>query len=535
MLVLGGLLQAAAFPPSPLAPFIFIGFLPALAVLELKALPGRRPYLRTLGYLYVQFFVWNLAVAYWLMLTALKVEGGEALVSFFGGFMASALNPILMSLPFLIYIWLRRRGLPLGWALLGLGLAWLTFEHLHFRWDLTWSWLTLGHALSAYPWYLQYLEFTGILGASALIVAVNLLLFYRGLRLQQGLPNTRAGLAMLGGLLLLPLALYPLLTHPGRSIYDSYATLRVRIVQPNIDPYEKFRMSPLGTVKGFVEQIDKGLPPATQLVVLPETAIPSHVPEEELTDHPLTNPLIACAQRHKMGILIGYHPVRYYEQGRDEIPVSANPVAPGVYYDSFNGASILGVEKPLVYKKSKLVPFIERAPFMEDLAFLGKMGIDIGGGFGAYGLPDSVHNLYLADGTPIAPLICYESQFADFVAQLVGQGATLLTAITNDGWWGQSSGYVQHAQLARLRAIETRRDVARSANTGISGFIDARGYYTQELGWGVKGCLDGTVQLRRGHTLFVRLGSWPGWLALFGLIFVVGWTFIRPKISPQQQ
>ncbi|MFO0485418.1 MAG: apolipoprotein N-acyltransferase [Sphingobacteriia bacterium] len=532
LLLLGGLLQAAAFPPSPLAPLIWLGFLPVLAVLERRVISPpparlRRQLWRTLRYGYVQFVVWNLLCCYWLMLTALKVAGGEALVALLGGLLANLLNPILMCLPLLVYVWLRRR-LPLATALLGLGLAWLSFEHLHFGWELSWSWLTLGHAWSYYPLYLQYLDLTGVLGASALTLVVALGLFHLSARLQQGRRLPVRTWLVVAGAVLLPLAIYPWRTHTFPDCNPSQA-VQVRIVQPNIDPYDKYRKSPMATVEDLARQIEKDLPAGTELVVLPETAIPGPVLEDQLLHEPLQQPLLQVAQRHHLHILTGMHPVRIYPPGTRPLPASARPLAGGGHYDSFNGASILGEASPRVYKKSKLVPFIERVPFLENLVFLRDWNIDIGGDFGSYGLPDSLHPLWM-NGLAIAPLICYESEFPDFVAGLVQQGAGLLAVITNDGWWGRSSGYVQHAQLARLRAIENRKEVVRSANTGISCVIDRYGRMHQQLGWGVQGVIDTHANLRGGHTFFNQYGSWLGKCAVFGMfILVLLYFFYFPR------
>ncbi|MBX3101058.1 MAG: apolipoprotein N-acyltransferase [Bacteroidetes bacterium] len=529
LLWLGALLLAAAFPPSPLSPLIWLGFLPLLAVLEVHAVPfkGWKAYRKAFAYGYPMLLLWNLLCCYWLMLTALQVSADEAVVSLTGGLMASALNPVLMLVPILCWVFARKR-LPMGISLVCLACYWLAFEYLHFHWDLSWSWLTLGHAWAQYPQYIQYLEFTGILGASAHTLGVTLLLFWLGWRAHHGRVLPRWSPWVLAGWVLFPLLLWPLLTRPGREILQGARSLQVRIVQPNINPYEKFKRAPSEMVAEMAALGGKDLPLHTRLLVYPETAIPTHLELPHPDKEPLAVPFMQLARQYQAGVLIGYHPLRIYRPG-EKASVSATPLGQGYYVDSYNGASILGVKPVAVYMKSKLVPFIERAPFMEDLAFLKDWQIDIGGGFSSYGKPDSIHNLWLADGTPVAPLICYESEFHTFVAELVGQGAQLLAVITNDGWWGRSSGYVQHLHLARLRAIETRRDLVRSANTGISAFIDAYGNVVQDLGWNRAGVLDGTVQLRTHMTFFVRYGDLIGKTAVMLAFALLLWTLFRKK------
>jgi apolipoprotein N-acyltransferase len=121
----------------------------------------------------------------------------------------------------------------------------------------------------------------------------------------------------------------------------------------------------------------------------------------------------------------------------------------------------------------------------------------------------------------VAPVICYESIYSDFVADYVRQGgATLIGIITNDGWWGNTPGHRQHLRYAALRAIETRRDVVRAANTGISAFLNQRGEILQALPWWQEGALRGTVHLNPEASFYVRFGDWLAWL-MPGLSFVL--------------
>jgi apolipoprotein N-acyltransferase len=119
-----------------------------------------------------------------------------------------------------------------------------------------------------------------------------------------------------------------------------------------------------------------------------------------------------------------------------------------------------------------------------------------------------------ADGTKVAPIICYESVYGDYVNGFVRNGAQFLAIITNDAWWHESQGHKQHLSFARLRAIETRRDVARSANTGISAFINQKGEVTQQTKYGEKVALKGKVHLNNQLTIYVRFGDYLAQLAI---------------------
>ena len=89
----------------------------------------------------------------------------------------------------------------------------------------------------------------------------------------------------------------------------------------------------------------------------------------------------------------------------------------------------------------------------------------------------------LGDGVKVAPVICYESIYGDYVSDYVGDGAQWLAVVTNDAWWRNTAGHKQHFSYAKLRAIEQRKWVGRAANTGISGFINPVGESELESVW----------------------------------------------------
>ncbi len=103
----------------------------------------------------------------------------------------------------------------------------------------------------------------------------------------------------------------------------------------------------------------------------------------------------------------------------------------------------------------------------------------LGGATGSYAKQSKPGVLYSQSGIGAGPVICYESIWGEWVAQSVRSGAQFIAIITNDGWWENTSGKDQHLDYAKLRAIETRRWVCRSANTGISAFINQRGDIVQ--------------------------------------------------------
>ena len=146
----------------------------------------------------------------------------------------------------------------------------------------------------------------------------------------------------------------------------------------------------------------------------------------------------------------------------------------GQYYESYNGSALLDSNGAAAYyHKSMLVPGVETLPWF--LKFIDSWFEKFGGTTAGYAKQDERTVLAEKNGYRLAPSICYESIYGDFMRTYVKNGANLICIITNDGWWKKTPGHKQHMNYARLRAIETRTWVARSANTGISCFIDPNG------------------------------------------------------------
>jgi apolipoprotein N-acyltransferase len=187
----------------------------------------------------------------------------------------------------------------------------------------------------------------------------------------------------------------------------------------------------------------------------------------------------------------------------------------GIYYDAFNASVAVTNNQPFkFYNKSKLVPGVETLP--DFLIWLAAIFEKFGGTTGGYG-KDKEASVFNAPGNPYttAPIICYESIYGEYVASYVRKGANLLTIMTNDGWWANTPGHRQHLNYARLRAIETRRWIARSANTGISAVIDEAGNLKETRQWDETGAIKFNIPALTEQTFFVRNGDIISRVALF--------------------
>jgi apolipoprotein N-acyltransferase len=210
----------------------------------------------------------------------------------------------------------------------------------------------------------------------------------------------------------------------------------------------------------------------------------------------------------------------------------------------YNAAAYFAsADAPLaIYHKSRLVPGVEKIPPMLSNVL---DNINLGGFVGSYG-SQVERTVYAAPATAPAlrpaPLICYESIYGDFVSEYLPNGATLLTLATNDAWWHDSPGYRQLLRYGSLRCIETRRDLARAANTGYTGFIDQKGNITQLAPTWVPTASRGTVHLNDEVTFYARHGELIGrgaqGLAVLLLLGVVVGALVRkptPAAKPDFQ
>jgi apolipoprotein N-acyltransferase len=173
-------------------------------------------------------------------------------------------------------------------------------------------------------------------------------------------------------------------------------------------------------------------------------------------------------------------------------------------------------------------------PFVKYFRPLEKLAIDMGGTVGTLGISPNREVFISHYGTPpFSSIICYESIYGEFVAEFVRNGAEFLTIITNDGWWKNTPGHRQHARYAKLRAIETRKDIARCANTGISGFINQRGDFSQATEYWVEDVIRDTIKANDKITFYVKYGDYLGRIALFlaGLLLLLSIVF---RLLPQR-
>ena len=203
------------------------------------------------------------------------------------------------------------------------------------------------------------------------------------------------------------------------------------------------------------------------------------------------------------------------------------------YYYSYNTAFMIAEDNDIQWhQKSRLTPGVEMMPSWWFLRPIKNLAIDLGGTVGTLKTEDVATVLNFED-FKIAALICYESVFGGYVTEFVRNGADLLFVITNDGWWGNTPGHRQHFEMSKLRAIENRRSVARSANTGISGFINQRGDVLEQTNYWEPTALRNTLKTNEEMTFYSQYGDYIYRLASFIAVIVLCFSMVI-SISKKQ-
>jgi len=179
---------------------------------------------------------------------------------------------------------------------------------------------------------------------------------------------------------------------------------------------------------------------------------------------------------------------------------------------------------------------VEKMPFQNYLYFLKKWNLDFGG-FNNSLTTDNQCKVFSSKeaNLSIAPIICYESIYGEFVSDFIKQGAASIAVITNDGWWGNTPALSQILMHSQIRAIETRKSIARAANTGVSCFINQKGEIVgQSKAW-EQNYLIGSILANNKLSFYTRNGDYIGKIALFGTFLILIFSvYLKVKIHITQ-
>lgn len=521
--LISGFLLAGSWPANGLAPLIFIAFIPLFYISD-YFLEKKFPALKAWPYLYVAFVVWNLLTTYWIVYASLE-----------GAIVAVFLNAYIMTLVWMLFMRTKKTfGSFRGYV--GLILYWIAYEYLHLDWDLSWPWLFIGNVFASHPNLIQWYEITGSMGGTLWVLLVNILLYetfktYKSKQFyfRSAIVTTLViGLPIIGSLI------------RYKTYKEKVNPVNVVCVQPNIDPWGKFSsITPTYQLNHLIELAALKMDSTVDYLIFPETALPMPMDEDSLHRYTAIDTLTKfIAQFKGTKLITGVTLVKFFPPGTDVASTASRLRMPeGWFIDDYNAAVQIGVKEPYqVYYKSKLVPGPEMFPFAEILKPLQQQLFGkLGGQIGDLGTQKD-REVFVNNDLNIkaAPVICYESIYGAYCGRYVMNGANFISISTNDAWWGDTPGYKQLLAYARLRSVETRRSIARSANTGISCFINQRGDIISPTKYNTDAVISGTINANDVITFYVKHGDYLGrislWLGLLLAVFVyLKWILIRKK------
>ena len=498
------------------------GIVPLLCMERIADLTGKK---RIWIYHYSAFVIWNAITTFWVC---------NATVG--GGLFAIFANALQMSLVFGLFR-LSKKKFKGALPYIFLAVTWIAWERFYFDAEISWPWLVLGNSFARTTWAIQWYEFTGTLGGSLWIWTCNLSLFGLFVSLSDGrffVWNGKARTAALGGYAALLIAPFIVSSAVGRQYKDSMTAedmLPVVIVQPNIDPYNKFQAMTQDQQNALLEgQIASSLKErkadstaiSPLLVVAPETFTSDIVCGDYPRSRTWRRFTSFLSDYPGVNMLFGASSYDYIYQ--DERPsYTARNLRDGLWVESHNSALMIdGTARTDIFHKSKLVVAVEHTPYPRIFCPIDDL---LGGVMGRCVGQEDINLLEVkgADGSsvPVGCAVCYESVYGEYYTDYIRKGARAMAIITNDAWWGNTPGYRQHLSYASLRAIETRRAIARCANTGISAIISPSGEILQPTPWWEPAVIESRIPLRDDITFFVSHGDITGRLCTFLFILLL--------------
>ena len=526
--LISALLLSISWPTYGIPFFIFFAFVPLLLMEQeiSKFSKIHKKGWAVFGLTYLAFFIWNVVTTGWLY-HAKNPDGNNSLLAVA---IPVIVNSLLMSLVFQLYYWYKKvRGTYFG--LVFFVAIWLSFERFHLNWEFTWPWLNLGNAFSEYPQLIQWYDTIGATGGSFWILLINVFAFYT-LRIWQAgriRKDLVKNISILTVIIVLPLliSIYKYNSYQEKPVGE----VTTLLLQPKLDPYtEKYSKDSLQILGELLSLAEENSKTKVDFFIAPETAFPGNGSLSENGFNKSTS--IAIAKE-----FLGKHPQSIFLTGAsthkflfDEADTEdySTEIQKGVWVNSYNSAlQIIPNQEVEVYHKAKLVPGVEIFPYIRYLKpILGDAMLDFGGANSSLGI-DKERKVFSNrfNKAKMAPIICYESIYGEYVTDYVKNGANLLAIMTNDSWWDNTEGHKQLLSYARLRAIETRREIVRAANSGISAHINARGDILQDTFYDDRTALLVKANLLEEKSIYTKIGDLISRIAIFVLGFLIIYHF----------
>jgi len=528
--LISAMLLSVSWPTYGVPFFIFFALVPLMMMEHgvSKFSDYKRKSWVVFGLSYLCFVIWNVVTTGWLY-GSKNPDGSHSLMAVL---FPVLVNSLLYSLVFQCYHWYKNAQ-GTYWGLGFLIAIWMSFEKFHLGWELTWPWLNLGNVFSDYPKLIQWYDTLGATGGSFWILLVNVLIFYTVRTWEAG--RKRKDLIKNSAIIAALIALPMIISVIKYNTFDEKPAGQVNVLmlQPDLDPYaEKYSKDSLTIEQDLLALAEKNSTGKIDYYIAPETALPGRgsISETAFEKSLLLNNIKGFLSNHPGSVFAtGISSHRFYYNPAD-LPKEAYQINGGVWVSSYNTAiQLVPNQKVQAYHKGKLVPGVEIFPYMNVLKpLLGDAMLNLGGTVASLGTDKervAFSNPY--NKGKLAPIICYESIYGEFVTDYVKKGANFLGIMTNDSWWGVTEGHKQLLSYAKLRAIETRREIARAANSGISAHINAKGEVTADTFYGDQTALFAKVNLYDTMTFYTRAGDLLSRFSIFALGFLLFYYLIE--------
>jgi len=525
-----GILLGMSFPPYPFPLFAFIGFVPLLFLFEQNSNVSKKYQL-----LYLTFFLYHGITNWWIS----SWQSDTDLYLMISGFAVWIVHPFFFMVPFIAYFYIKRR-VNSRMALYSFPAIWVAFEWLHSLGELSYPWLTLGNTQIFNYYWIQFIDITGVWGASFLIVLANVIIYeiIANIRIKRSnsigksfiIQNNKYLTISLVMLFVLPIlyGIYQSRNYSHNSLLETNKLINIGIVQPSINPWQKWDSKGIEQIELHKHLQDSltNLKPI-DLAIWSETAVPGiSISINQQHYYPF---LTEWLDSKKTSLLTGFSEYYIYPDN-STAPITARKwiLDTTKLWEPFNSALLINPypyrdSNPQIYRKSKLTPFAERFPYSEQLPF-AQTWFQWGVGISSWGLGREQFTLKVNNGrsqASIGAVICIESIYPYFVAGFARKNADILSVITNDSWYDGTIGPEQHYQIAAIRAIETRRYIARTANSGVSGFITPTGKSLLRANQYEETAIAATIPLIDFKTIYVRFGDWFPILMFISSIIII--------------
>lgn len=501
--LLSGLLLGLSYPSFPLVRLDFFAWFALVPLLrDLTSNLSFQAYLTRVALAMTVSF---LLIPYWLLPASLA------------GYLAAVMvGSIVLIVPILLLFACQKM---LGWrvAVWSLPAIWTVWEWGYHQTELSFGAVRIGNTQARFWWLIQYVDLMGVYGVTFWVILLNV-----GLACAWGKWQAQRNRCALR-----PAALFGVVMFGVPLLYTAFVfaraatpmgTASVLLVQPNLDPQQtRDAKAEAAAMQRLVRTTGRAITAQKpDLILWPEVAVPFALPQAgEAQTY-----LLQAVTRWNTPLLTGALDSQTQNE-RFNAAVLLTPAAD-------QSAHIAGISHKIIP-----MPMVERVPYVDRIPALAKWGIQVGAGdFYAKGKAFTPLSFTTANGSviAIAAPICYEQLYPELTADLVRRGAQLLTVITNEGWFAQTHGAYQLAAFGTMRAIETRRAIARAANTGVTGFVDRFGRFYQTVPWWSEQTLMGQVTLSDELTFYVRHPNWLPQLCGLTLLLLIAITGARNKV-----